>query len=236
MKLKESFQILKKNFFRIAVFDILFVLSLYLLKIFFIDKIKDYILIARPMVENLQNALMQTNNITYSNIDISIPILDKILVLIILFFVLLFLCYNVFQGIAWSLSYRNKLNLRYVPKFLVLNLIFLLSLVGVNFLFGIYGLIFLVIGIYFLLIMYVRINDDKLIKSIKESFKFGVKKIHKVLLSYLVVVSVLVGISILLGVLRMLINNVFINIIVFLVFVVWSRIFLCLELSAGDRV
>lgn len=181
-------------------------------------------------------------------------ILSNIFLMIALFAVGVFFLWCLFQGINWFITNMivNKKSVLNFKNFLKLNVISLFWFVLTVIFFilfskglvenlsyqekagaGVMILVFFFVAFYFLSIGYglflLKLN---IFKSIKDSFIFGIKKIHKLLPVFL---SILIVFSIAAFILYFLrgLFSVFgiVGFFVFLLLVTWSRIFILLNLK-----
>ena len=180
-------------------------------------------------------------------------ITSRIFLMINLLVIGIFLLWCIFQGLNWMISdniiNKNKIKFK---KFLKLNVISLMWLIIIIVFFklfntglveglgeqektgaGIMILIFFFIVFYFLSINYgIFLLSSKLKESIKKSFFMSVVKFYKILPVYVLILVIFLAMVIVLYSLRVLFWGFgIIGLIMFLVFLAWSRLFILLSLE-----
>ena len=164
-----------------------------------------------------------------------------------------YLLYCIFHGFIWrfcfNLTAKKGKYVPYIKKFFLVNLfwypLFVFYII-INFFFSYIdnvgrrtdpsGLFFmenlsnllLILIIYFAFISYVKIGENKVWKSIKESFRIGIKKFIWVLLMYIIIALVFIAINYLLVPIGNLhyILIIIIGSLIIIPLMLWVRIFI----------
>jgi hypothetical protein len=175
----------------------------------------------------------------------------EIIIWVLLFILITYIIYIIFQSITWNLSLRiinKKIKyLKYLKSFALLNLFWflifiiynLIDLIGdlrfaladvktTNFI-GIFANVFLLIFIYFAIISYTKLN-------LRKSFKLGWKK-HKSLLSTYVLILIYFFLLNLILSKLFLVNYtlaVVVGLVLFIPAITWARVLLALSIERAD--
>jgi len=143
----------------------------------------------------------------------------------ILFILLTILSWSITQGIIYDILAKKKLSIKYLEKFLLLNMvwfipwliIFFIMLLGHKSTYVIPTFYILVlIFMHFSFILYVLFAKENKIRQIKKALKIGITKIHLFILPYLSMIIALTIIS------RLNLPQIFI-ISIFLIFFSWIQ-------------
>lgn len=214
-----------KTIFKTFFIDIIFLFILFGISNFVWNKIQTYILFMKSinfaeLEENMSNI-----DLLQENIQILNSIINKLYLWLILGLVVVFLLYCLLQSLNWNLICNNKLKnyKKYFFKFLLVNVpVWIVSLfVLYKMLFHarglvvsswvketylenmaqgstlslIFYLVVLIVFSYFVVMLYIHLNNNKIIKSIKLSLKEFLD--YKLILKYLglwLVFALLLGI------------------------------------------
>ncbi len=156
---------------------------------------------------------------------------------LLLIFVLI--VYSLFQGLIWNLILKKKFTLKYLGKFSLLNLIWvlfwliialvlLIILKKIIIVWVILVYILLLIIFYLTSILYVVFTEKiKIWQAIKDTFNIG-KRIHLFIMPYLLVLGLFIVLNLILLVFSLLPQQVymFVNLIVLLGFIAWFRFYI----------
>lgn len=202
-----------KVFLKAASLKFIFLTAFYLISKFFVSRIYDIIVLLQSLgsglgfYENRELELNEAEALRGSIAQIS-GSLGKLIFYIILFAIVIFLIYVVFESIIWNLVYNGKFSnfKKYFLKFILLSLIFFIVLIPflygllvtsrsflISYMFdGIFlqsaflKLIFLFLILVFLIYLvfsgYTYLNKLKFLQSVKEIFKFRKFYLYFVLL------------------------------------------------------
>jgi len=114
----------------------------------------------------------------------------------ILFLLLLIINWSLCQGIIYNVLLKKKFSLKYLNKFLLLNIIWFIPWLIIIFivLFGgkiesfmIPTLIFLFLFLHFSLILYTLFTKNNKLSQIKKSLKLGITKFHYFIIPYIII-------------------------------------------------
>jgi len=231
-EIKESFRILKKSKFNVLI-DMGFVFLVFFLVFVF---------------SNLfVGGLNEINNLTEDDLFVALenisPVVTKLIVVLVLFFVFMFLLYCFYGSLQWRWTYnlinkkKGKFNWKYFFKFGLINLVFLVLFYLLFLLLKVSRsdlqililLFFGLILVCILLMFYVLLNKMKFLEVFKEKRLF--KKVLKFVLMYLVVLVFFIVGSLfvwLFGFLPGILLSLILDLFVVGVFLSLSRVFVSL--------
>ena len=242
-----SFKRINLKIFLILFFDILFYFIFMQAGNFFMNVIQKRAANV-DLTQNFMNLNQQVANTLLTSVR---GFFSFLIISLILFAVLMIINWSLFKGLNWAITANKKFNLKFFKKFLQLNLIWLPIWFLLIFLFAIiikptaapiYMVIILIIAFYLTNILYplflkhtetqyvsgakkskAFLGNSK-IKTIKEAFKLGIKKIHHFIMPYLIIIIFFLIISKLYKLITLNIDanpNIFFGII--LIFIAWMR-------------
>ena len=153
----------------------------------------------------------------------------------ILLFIVIFLLACIFKSLIWLKITEKKLNKTFLKKFIITKLIWnLIWLIPIVLLFLLlkksliapFLVIMALLIIHFTNILYIKFNNK--LRSIKEVFKLGTKKIHLFILPYIVIILGFLIVIQLYWIYRFLPESLqgVISAIILLIYIAFSRIYL----------
>ena len=162
---------------------------------------------------------------------------------IALYFVLFAILISSWNFVALSKILKLKLKLKSWFKFIAVGVLwfftsFALLILLVGFAFNkllsvISGIILFFLIVYFSIILFYLLFFKKSIHAIKKTFAIGIKRIHTLGLAFLVCIVILLAFNLAFYFLRLPFTFLpgLIALLFFIVFLSWSRFYLCLELK-----
>ena len=154
-------------------------------------------------------------------------------------FLIIVLGWSLFKGIIYNMLLKKRFTKRFYYKFSLLNLIWfvfwiivllLIILIFKNTIWPSLFYLFLLFALYLGIILYVNFVDKQDIKDcIKKAFHFGITKIKYFLLPLLTIFVIFIILSFILNITTMLplAISAIIVVIALLIFIAWSRHYLC---------
>jgi hypothetical protein len=157
--------------------------------------------------------------------------------MLVLMVVVIILDWTIFKGLAWCLTLKKKLNLRFFLRFFLLNLLWLglfaalVVLFAIIFKESIVPIHIILLGLlwmYFTNIMYVFFVKKESVKSIKKAFKVAFTKAHCFILPYAVLAVLLLAIVFIANLLASLPYAVGLAIttLLMLLYLAWARFYI----------
>lgn len=153
----------------------------------------------------------------------------------IISFLFILLAFSIFEGIAWCRILKKEFTLKYLRRFTLLNLIWLLSFTALFFIIligfkqdamQITILALISIFIYFTPILFFLFTKENKLSQIKKALKIGVTKIHYFLIPIMfisITYLIITRVSILY---RNMSSAIFFNLVLFLLLFAWVKIYL----------
>lgn len=251
-KVEDSFFVLKKNY-KILLLGVMIELLFVIVLGFFIAPLNNGLI---NNFEQLGGEIIEGSPETGNeivNVASSSEYFRNILILGAIIGIIAYLLYCAFQGVVWkfcfNLSGKKEKYKSYIKKFFLVNLFWgplFAFYILINFLFSFVDLvgeriepggvffmedatnIILFIIIYFAFISYIKLDKEKVWKSIKESFRIGIKKIKWVVVMYLIMVLVFMVINYVLFLIGSMSYYIFVFVGVLIVMpsMLWARVFM----------
>lgn len=230
-----SFKNLNKTFFYAGFFDLLFYAFLFL-SLMLIWNSFNKLFINLPQIpvldpnatslEEMQQALNALKNFFYSIIGH-----------VIAAFLAAFIGYLIFKSLTWSLTVAKKIELRSMPRYALLNIIWMLSwlilFVALVFLVKKSLLIYSFIALFLIFIYFnellniIFFKEKGIFKMIKNTFKIGISKIFYFIIPFMLSVLIIGIILLLYRIINIpvpLISYILFSLL-FILFFTWNRFY-----------
>ncbi len=221
---------LSTSFIYVLLFDVLYV-SLAILALVVFGKLAQN-LIMKLNALNLQEI---TNTTLMENqVKTLTSVMNSLLIYTILLLLVLFILCIITRALIWNIVLNKKLTLKYLGKFSVLNLIWLLWIIPFILILStknpysilISSIILAILFIYFTFVLYTIFTKEvKIGKSLKLCFKLGAGKINLFLLPMLFAIVVFVLVNIIVVAANLIVQSSLIALILLLLYTAWLRFY-----------
>jgi len=224
-----SFKDINIKFFLIIIIDLIFYYLFFQAGNFLMRKLQ-----LKAENVDLSSNILNLNQEAAASVLTSVKGFFFFIIFAFLFFILFIVInWTVLKGLIWNLTTNRKLNLKFLKKIFLLNLIWLPSWIILLLLivFGVtatssplFIIIILLLAVYLSNILYPLFMGNNKLGMIKKTFSVGITKIHHFIIPYTVIVILF---FIILQIYRLIAANMYINIyityVLLLIFVAWLR-------------
>jgi len=220
---------LKINFVYVLLFDAVFAAFSFLSVILF-GKIAQELALKISSLD-IQDAA----TLMESQADVIKSVLNSLLIYAVLLVIILFAICIITQSLIWNTILKKKLTWKYIWKFAVLNIIWLLwiapfiliLLTKEPTLIIILTILLGILFIHFTMILYtIFTREVKIGKALKLCFKLGVMKIRLYLIPILFAVIIFVLLNLIMTLINMAVTSVLIGLALLIIFAAWLRFYL----------
>jgi len=221
---------LKTKFIQVIIFDILCIVLSWLSLVVF-GKLTQNIMLTLSQL-NLQG--ITDINLIENQAEILASAMNSLFIYLAGLLIVLFIICILTRTLVWNTILNKKITAKYIGKFILLNLIWLLWMIPFMLIlmtknpYWIIGLTVLlgILFVHFTFILYTIFTKEvKIGRSLKLCFKLGIAKIHLFLIPLLFAILTFILISIVLALINKLFASGIVTILLLLMFAAWLRFY-----------